>query len=72
MKILPYNGQFFTTVRLAMLALVVNKIRLGNVDFYFEGGTLYYKQPTPKWKLEDINRDLCHSMLIVSACNQWN
>jgi len=72
MKIFPYNNKFFTTVRLVMLGLVVNKIRLGNVDFFFDGGTLCYKQPTPKWNLENVNRDLYHSMLIVSSSNQWN
>jgi len=72
MKIFSYNDSFFTIVRLVMLGLVVNKIRLGNVDFFFDEGTLCYKQPTPKWNLENVNRDLYHSMLIVSSSNQWN
>jgi len=72
MKIFSYNDSFFTIVRLVMLGLVVNKIRLGNVDFFFDERGLCYKQPTPKWNLENVNRDLYHSMLIVSSSNQWN
>lgn len=70
--VLPHNDQFFTTVRLVMLALVVKEIRLGNVDFFFDERGLCYLQPTPKWNLDEVNRDLRRTMLIVSASNQWN
>ena len=66
-KIRSLSAPFFDLIRLAMTGLCVSAIKLGNAEFWFEEGQLFYDPQTPDWAIEAINLDLINSLLVVQA-----
>ncbi len=43
------------------------EIKLGGVDFWFEGDIMFYSKPTSAWDLTAVNRYLVNALTALSS-----